>query len=153
MEISDYLGCVMVDQDGCESEYAAKESSRREKTKKSIVKLAKDLIELYARRSVVPGYAFAPDTPWQTEMEESFPYEPTPDQLKAVDDIKADRKLLVYAGERDVRPSRTTASRRTGGPAAGHGMSSPGISGHGAGGRTSPGSTLRVSVSTTANHP
>jgi len=36
MEISEYLGCVMVDQDGCESEYAAKESSRREKTKKSI---------------------------------------------------------------------------------------------------------------------
>lgn len=36
MEISDYLGCVMVDQDGCESEYAAKEQSRREKTKKSI---------------------------------------------------------------------------------------------------------------------
>jgi curli biogenesis system outer membrane secretion channel CsgG len=36
MEITDYLGCVMVDQDGCESEYAAKEKSRRDKTKKSI---------------------------------------------------------------------------------------------------------------------
>ena len=42
----------------------------KEKTRKSIVKLAKDLIELYARRSVVPGYAFAPDSPLQKEFEE-----------------------------------------------------------------------------------
>ncbi|HYI62851.1 MAG TPA: transcription-repair coupling factor, partial [Acidimicrobiales bacterium] len=62
----------------------------KEKTKKSIVKLAKDLIELYARRSVVPGYPFAPDSPLQKEFEEAFEFDLTPDQAKAVADTKGD---------------------------------------------------------------
>ena len=45
---------------------------------------------LYQKRLHTPGHAFAPDTPWQHEMEEAFPYEETPDQLKAIDDVKAD---------------------------------------------------------------
>jgi transcription-repair coupling factor (superfamily II helicase) len=61
----------------------------KEKTKKSIVKLAKDLIELYAKRSVVPGFAFSPDSHLQKEFEDAFEYDLTPDQAKAVVDVKA----------------------------------------------------------------
>src|SRR5207247_1991753 len=42
-----------------------------------------------------PGYAFAPDTPWQHEVEEAFPYEETPDQLQAIADVKADMERPV----------------------------------------------------------
>ena len=62
----------------------------KEKTKKSIVKLAKELIELYARRSVVPGHAFPPDTHLQKEFEEAFEFDLTPDQAKATEDVKRD---------------------------------------------------------------
>jgi transcription-repair coupling factor (superfamily II helicase) len=65
-----------------------------EKTKnqvrKSIKKLAVDLLNLYAQRSKLTGFAYPKDTPWQEEFEDSFPYQPTPDQLKAVQDIKID---------------------------------------------------------------
>ncbi|AFY73093.1 transcription-repair coupling factor Mfd [Synechococcus sp. PCC 7502] len=60
------------------------------KVRKSIKKIAIDLLELYARRSQQVGYAFPPDMPWQQEMEDSFPYQPTPDQLKATQDVKQD---------------------------------------------------------------
>jgi transcription-repair coupling factor (superfamily II helicase) len=53
-------------------------------------KLAFDLVDLYARRAAATGYAFCPDTPWQLEMEASFPYVETPDQLAAIADVKAD---------------------------------------------------------------
>ncbi|MBK5211002.1 MAG: transcription-repair coupling factor [Coriobacteriia bacterium] len=53
-------------------------------------KLAIDLVDLYARRSQVEGYAFSEDTVWQAEMEALFPYEETPDQLEAIADVKAD---------------------------------------------------------------
>jgi len=53
-------------------------------------KLAFDLVDLYARRSAAAGYAFGPDTTWQCEMEASFPYVETPDQLAAIADVKAD---------------------------------------------------------------
>ncbi len=52
--------------------------------------IAEGLVELYAEREVARGYAFGADTPWQAELEESFPYEPTPDQAKAIDDAKRD---------------------------------------------------------------
>ncbi|HKP94261.1 MAG TPA: transcription-repair coupling factor, partial [Fibrobacteria bacterium] len=64
--------------------------NQKEKAKKSIVKLAKDLIELYAKRSVMVGYAFSPDQPLQKEFEEAFEFDLTPDQAKAVADEKAD---------------------------------------------------------------
>jgi len=52
--------------------------------------LAKELVELYAAREAAQGLAFSPDTPWQQEMEAAFPYEETPDQLRAVIEVKAD---------------------------------------------------------------
>lgn len=60
----------------------------RSKAQKSITDLAEKLVALYAKREVVPGYAFPPDTPFQKEFEEAFPYEETEDQLKAVSEIK-----------------------------------------------------------------
>jgi len=60
------------------------------KVRKAIKKIAIDLLELYARRSQQVGYAYPPDMPWQQEMEDSFPYQPTPDQLKATQDVKQD---------------------------------------------------------------
>ena len=55
-------------------------------------KLAFDLVDVYARRATVQGYAFGPDTPAQREMEEAFPYQETPDQLAAIADVKADMR-------------------------------------------------------------
>ena len=64
----------------------------RTKTRVSenLAKIADGLVTLYAERESAPGYAFGPDTPWQAELEESFPYDTTPDQQKAIDDAKAD---------------------------------------------------------------
>jgi transcription-repair coupling factor (superfamily II helicase) len=62
----------------------------REKAEKSIRDIARDLLELYAAREVTPGVAFSPDTEWQHELEASFPYEETDDQLRALAEIKAD---------------------------------------------------------------
>ena len=65
-----------------------------EKTKKKAKAAAKDLaeglIQLYAQRKRLPGYAFSPDCPWQLEFEDSFPYAETDDQLRCIDEIKAD---------------------------------------------------------------
>ena len=60
------------------------------KARKSAKKLAFDLVDLYTRRSSAQGYAFAPDTPAQADMEANFSYDLTPDQRQAIDDIKAD---------------------------------------------------------------
>jgi transcription-repair coupling factor (superfamily II helicase) len=56
----------------------------------SLAKIADELVALYAERELSRGFAFGPDTTWQAEMEEAFPYEPTPDQQKAFDATKAD---------------------------------------------------------------
>lgn len=60
------------------------------RAKAAVADLAKELIALYAERQVKPGFAFPPDTPWQREFEDAFPFEETPDQLNAVVEIKAD---------------------------------------------------------------
>jgi transcription-repair coupling factor (superfamily II helicase) len=60
------------------------------KVRKAIRKVAVDLLQLYAQRAQQQGFAFPLDQPWQEEMEDSFPYQPTPDQLKATQDIKRD---------------------------------------------------------------
>lgn len=52
--------------------------------------VALDLLSLYAAREAAKGHAFSPDTPWQREFEDAFPYEETPDQLRAIADVKAD---------------------------------------------------------------
>ena len=60
------------------------------KARKSAKKLAFDLVDLYARRSTVKGFSYSQDSMSQQEMEELFPYEETPDQLAAIEDVKAD---------------------------------------------------------------
>ncbi len=60
------------------------------RVRKSVESMAKELLELYARRRASKGHAFSPDTAWQRELEAAFPYEPTPDQKRAIDDVKAD---------------------------------------------------------------
>ncbi|MEB3232372.1 MAG: transcription-repair coupling factor, partial [Leptolyngbyaceae bacterium] len=62
----------------------------KNKVRKAVKKVAVDLLKLYAQRSEQEGFAFPTDTPWQEEMEDSFPYQPTTDQLKAAQDVKRD---------------------------------------------------------------
>ena len=62
----------------------------KERTKKKIKDIARDLIRLYSRRRQEKGFRFSPDTYMQTELEASFLYEDTPDQLKATQEVKAD---------------------------------------------------------------
>ncbi|MBH8553975.1 transcription-repair coupling factor [Nostocaceae cyanobacterium CENA357] len=62
----------------------------KNRVRKAIKKLAVDLLKLYAARSKQEGFSYPPDMPWQEEMEDSFPYQPTTDQLKAVQDVKRD---------------------------------------------------------------
>ena len=63
---------------------------QKSKVKESIKKLAFDLVTLYAKRAQQTGYAFSPDTPWQRQFEDMFPYELTPDQEQSVQEITAD---------------------------------------------------------------
>ena len=65
-------------------------SQIKARTRKAVEDIARDLLELYAAREVVPGHAFAPDNQWQAELEESFPYEETEDQLRALREVKRD---------------------------------------------------------------
>lgn len=60
------------------------------KVRKSMESLAKELLDLYARRRATPGHAFQPDDEWQRELEEAFPYVLTPDQDRAIREVKAD---------------------------------------------------------------
>ena len=62
----------------------------RERARKAAMEIAEDLIKLYARRQAEGGYAFGPDTVWQAEFEEGFPYVETDDQLRAAEEIKED---------------------------------------------------------------
>ncbi|MBK9165118.1 MAG: transcription-repair coupling factor [Acidobacteria bacterium] len=60
------------------------------KAKRAMRDMADELLKLYAERKLVTGYAFSPDAPWQHEFEDAFPYELTPDQAKAIADVKED---------------------------------------------------------------
>lgn len=62
----------------------------KRKTKKVLMEMAADLIRLYAERKARPGFAFSPDSEWQKQLEASFAYEETPDQQKAIAEIKKD---------------------------------------------------------------
>jgi transcription-repair coupling factor (superfamily II helicase) len=66
----------------------------KQRVSTAVTDLAEELLELYATRSAARGHAFAPDTPWQGELEGSFPYEETVDQLRAVADTKADMERV-----------------------------------------------------------
>jgi len=65
-------------------------SKAKQRAKKAVDEIADDLVKLYAKRSKEVGHAFAPDTPWQKEFEDSFPYEETYSQLRSIEEIKAD---------------------------------------------------------------
>jgi transcription-repair coupling factor (superfamily II helicase) len=62
----------------------------KSRVSESLAKIADGLVALYAERELSKGFEFGPDTPWQAEMEEAFPYEPTPDQRKAIEAVKLD---------------------------------------------------------------
>ena len=65
-------------------------TKQKTRAKKAVKDLAKGLTKLYAERQRRPGFAFSPDSPWQREFEESFPYAETDDQLRAIAEIKKD---------------------------------------------------------------
>ena len=67
----------------------------RAKVRKAVREIAQELVVLYRRRLATPGRAFAPDTPFQTQIEEAFPFEETPDQLKAIIETKADMERPI----------------------------------------------------------
>ena len=62
----------------------------KSRARKAVREIAGELVRLYAARSATTGHAFGPDTPWQAELEEAFPYTETPDQLATIDDVKRD---------------------------------------------------------------
>jgi transcription-repair coupling factor (superfamily II helicase) len=62
----------------------------RSKARAAVHEIAEELVALYRRRLQVPGHAFGPDTPWQAELESSFPFVETADQLRAIEEVKAD---------------------------------------------------------------
>jgi len=104
----DYAGgdrlFVPIDQLGLIERYAAEEghaptihrlggttwARTKSKTRKAIADIAGELLRHYAARQAHPGHAFPADTPWQRELESSFVYDETPDQLRAVEDVKRD---------------------------------------------------------------
>ncbi len=62
----------------------------RESTRQAVEEIARELLELYAKRAQIVGHAYSPDTPWQHELEASFPYVETEDQLRAIEEVKQD---------------------------------------------------------------
>lgn len=66
----------------------------KSKVKAAVKDLAEDLLSLYAARQAQPGFPFSPDTPWQMEFEDSFPFEETPDQNKTIREVKRDMEKM-----------------------------------------------------------
>ena len=65
-------------------------AATKAKARKHVREIADDLVKLYSARQRTPGFAFSPDTPWQKELEDAFPYQETADQLTTIDEVKAD---------------------------------------------------------------
>ena len=70
-------------------------SRTKAKVRSAVAEIAQELVVLYQTRLATPGHAFAPDTPWQREMELAFPFQETPDQLSAIAEVKADMESQV----------------------------------------------------------
>ncbi|MBP8973200.1 MAG: transcription-repair coupling factor [Anaerolineae bacterium] len=87
--ISRYVGAddrpPLLNRLGTQDWHRTKEGARH-----AVEEVARELLELYAARSQVQGHAFSPDTPWQHELEASFPYVETDDQLRALSEVKTD---------------------------------------------------------------
>jgi len=100
---------IPVEQLSLVQKYAAEEGARptlsklgtqkwertKQRVKKAIKDIAQELLTLYAQRRSQPGYAFSADAVWQAEMEARFPYDETPDQLKAIEEVKSDMEAPV----------------------------------------------------------
>ena len=67
----------------------------KNRARKAVKEIAADLVKLYSARQASRGHAFSEDTPWQRELEESFPYNETPDQLTAIHEVKADMEKEI----------------------------------------------------------
>nr|WP_239028686.1 transcription-repair coupling factor [Pseudonocardia acidicola] len=91
-EVSRYVGGEMPTLNKLGGADWAKTKGR---ARKAVRDIAAGLVQLYAARQSAPGHAFGPDTPWQRELEDAFPYTETPDQLAAIDEVKADMERPV----------------------------------------------------------
>ena len=70
-------------------------AKRKGRARKAVRQIAAELIKLYAARQATQGFAFGPDSVWQAELEDAFPYIETPDQLSAINDVKSDMRKSV----------------------------------------------------------
>ena len=70
-------------------------TKRKNRAKKAVREIAAELIKLYAARQATKGHAFGPDSPWQRELEDAFPFHETPDQLTTVDEVKGDMERTM----------------------------------------------------------
>jgi transcription-repair coupling factor (superfamily II helicase) len=78
------------EQPGLDKMGGADWQKRKGRARKAVREIAAELIRLYAARMSAPGHQFGADTPWQRELEDAFPYVETPDQLAAINEVKAD---------------------------------------------------------------
>ncbi|UCR88968.1 transcription-repair coupling factor [Mycetocola spongiae] len=70
-------------------------SQAKSKARKAVRDIAVELVKLYSARMASRGHAFGPDTPWQRELEEAFPFAETPDQLTTIEEVKADMEKSI----------------------------------------------------------
>jgi transcription-repair coupling factor (superfamily II helicase) len=70
-------------------------TKRKNRARRAVREIAAELIKLYAARQATQGHAYGPDSPWQRELEDAFPFTETPDQLSTVDEVKADMRRTV----------------------------------------------------------
>ncbi len=70
-------------------------TKRKNRARKAVREIAAELIKLYAARQATKGHAYGPDTPWQRELEDAFPFQETADQLTTVDEVKQDMHRVV----------------------------------------------------------
>jgi len=70
-------------------------TKRKNRAKKAVREIAAELIKLYAARQATKGHAFGPDSPWQRELEDAFPFHETPDQLSTVEEVKGDMERTM----------------------------------------------------------
>ncbi len=68
---------------------------RKGRARKAVRQIAAELIKLYAARQATQGHAFGADSPWQSELEDAFPFHETPDQLSTIEEVKADMQRVV----------------------------------------------------------
>ncbi|MBX3092933.1 MAG: transcription-repair coupling factor [Cryobacterium sp.] len=70
-------------------------SAAKGRARRAVRDIAVELVKLYSARMASKGHAFGPDTPWQRELEEAFPFVETPDQLSTIDEVKADMERSI----------------------------------------------------------